>query len=218
MSIYINEQMISDAMLLEEINHYQENVLTKTEKYRMPREEMMQHVKQHLIQKILLYQEAQKRQTTATISEETLQKVSQEITQQAKTRSFRYALPVPSGKQTLESLREYITTNLKIEQLLDEVCQEIIPPGEEELKVFYEDNMGAYITPERFWTVEWTASWKHDHQKQNNINTLETSRNKLKLHQTSFSTFLKEHAYSTDSTTVHAKRSFIGFGGMSLYL
>ena len=107
-------------------------------------EEFRGYAKQNIVARVLLAEEAERRMPAPAEAEvdAAIDSIRQEQGE------FQFAATVATHPDQMEGLRREMSTNLRVQALLEEVFAQVPEPTDAEVREFYEKNIAAFMTPE----------------------------------------------------------------------
>ncbi len=147
MALEINGEILDDDLINEELDHFKKKHAPDLTEKTLTQKELLKKVKNHLIKKTLLFQEAKKSHTH--FSKQEIENFYKKKMQSYQNENDFYTLYGLSFYQK-QKVKQHLELNMKVESLLENYCKDIQPITKEHLKMFYEDNLSSYLSPESF--------------------------------------------------------------------
>lgn len=139
MSLEINREVIADELIQDELNYVIKNLPHP------PSEEekstLLETVKENLIYKTLLRQEAEKLDITIPV-----EYIEREYQLFVKSQST----PTPRTADEVKKMKTFITQKLKESALIESICQDLLTPTSAHLETFYNDNLEHYFIAKQY--------------------------------------------------------------------
>jgi parvulin-like peptidyl-prolyl isomerase len=107
-------------------------------------DEFRGYAKQNMVARMLLAEEAERRMAAPAEAEidAAIEAMKQEQGE------FQFAAMVATSPGQLEGIRQDVSTNLRVQKLLNELWQDVGEPSEQDLREFYEKNKASFMTAE----------------------------------------------------------------------
>lgn len=146
MPLIINDEKIDNALIAQEIESVRAQQREDPEEFAFDsQEELVEYARENVICRVLLQQEAT-RQIDAVAADEVEAAFGELVAEHGGEEAFYEAHGIDASHDA--EIKSNLETNLKVQRLMDRLCEDVAEPGEEEVRAYYEAHSEELVHPE----------------------------------------------------------------------
>lgn len=146
MALIINDEKIDDDVILQQVQTIGASAREHPDQYEFEsQEELVEYAKEDVICRTLLQQKAEKK--IESVEVEKVDTALAELKEQCGGEKEFYEAYGLDGSHDAE-IKGNIETNLKVQQLMDEICADVAEATAEEARAYYDENGDEFVMPE----------------------------------------------------------------------
>jgi len=146
MPLIINDERVDDAAIAQEIQAVSTQQRERPDRFEFDsQEELDEYAKENVICRVLLRQEADKR--IKFVPAEEVEAAFKELKDQyGGEKEFYEAHEIDASHDA--EIKGDLEENLKVQKLMDELCKDVPPPTDEEVRAYYQENPDEFVYPQ----------------------------------------------------------------------